>query len=186
MFSFLSCRRLRLQIQYRCKPQTDKMCPSLPSSSFVCDICFEAKFLPIKLSNCSHYFCYRCIYQWAKSQLAVDAELEYPNCPTCRQEFDVASTLYPIGGKTYHRFISFMGENIPKGIEKMALAQVGFFYSTTFCNDFEEPAYGVYLVRCHYCSDEWNLAEFQSLTDLQAEHSRARPWCPFGMVITID
>src|SRR2546422_8239965 len=122
MVIFLTRRRLRLKIQSRLKPQTEKMCPS---SSFQCDICFETKFHPVKLNNCSHYYCYPCIYQWAKSQLAADSGLEYPNCPTCRQEFDVAVSLYPKGGKTYHRFISFSGEKMPKGFGKMALAQVG-------------------------------------------------------------
>ena len=186
MVSFFSRRRRRLKIQSRFKPETDKMCPSLPPSSFECDICFETKFLPVELNNCNHYFCYHCIYQWAKSRLAADIKLQRPNCPTCRQEFDVAQTLYPIGGKTSHRFISFLGEDIPSWYEKMALAQVGFYYATTFCNDFEEPAYDFHLVRCHYCQMEWDLADYISLMDLQAAHSRARPWCPFGSVITVD
>ena len=184
MVDFLSRRRLHIQSHFN--PQTDKMCPSLPSSSFECDICFETKFLPVKLNNCSHYYCYPCIYQWAKSQLAADVKLDRPSCPTCRQGFDIAQTLYPIGGKTNHRFTSFLGENIPNLYEKMALAQVGFFYATTFCNDFEEPAYDFHLVRCHYCLLERDLSDYLSLADLQAEHSRARPWCPFGGVITVD
>jgi len=152
----------------------------------VCDICFQEKFNPVKLNNCSHFYCYPCIYQWAKSQLAADYELERPSCPTCRQEFDVGKTLYPIGGKTYHRFISFLGKKIPKGLGKLALAQVGFFYATNFCEDFEEPVCAAHLLRCHYCEEEWDLSGISSLADLQAKHSRARPWCPFGGIITID
>ena len=183
MVIFLTRRRLRLKIQSRLKPQTEKMCPS---SSFQCDICFETKFHPIKLNNCSHYYCHPCIYQWAKSQLAADSQLDLPTCPTCRQEFDVVETLYPIGGKTIHRFRSFFGEDIPKRLGKMALAQVGFFYATTFYKDFQGEIYDIHLVRCHYCQEEWNLSKISSLADLQAKHSRVRPWCPSGGVITVD
>src|SRR5919108_6595351 len=108
MVSFLF--RWRLSIQCCFNPQSNKMCPSLAPSFFQCDICLEVKFKPVKLNNCSHYYCYPCIYQWAKCQLSTHSELDLPTCPTCRQEFDVAPTLYPIGGKTYHRFSSFSGK----------------------------------------------------------------------------
>ena len=71
-------------------------------------------------------------------------------------------------------------------MKKLALAQVGFYYTTTFCKDFEQEVYDLHLVRCHYCQEEWNLSSIFSLTDLQAKHMRARPWCPFGSVITVD
>ena len=186
MVAFHSCIRLRRNIQSRFKPQTDRMCPSLSSSSFVCDICFEEKFHPVKLNNCSHYFCHPCIYQWAKSQLAADITLDVPTCPTCRQEFDIAPSLYSIGGKTIHRFNSFLGKNIPKRLGKMALAQVGFFYATTFCEDFENTLHDDHHIRCHYCQEEWNLSTISSLTDLQKKHSQRRPWCRFTYIITID
>ena len=181
MVSFLTRRRLNIQCCF--KPQTDKMCPSL---SFECDICLQVKFLPVKLNNCSHYYCHPCIYRWAKSQLAADSKLDLPTCPTCRQEFDVAQTLYPVGGKTAHRFNSFLGKNIPKGLGKMALAQIGFYYVTTFYKDFHEDVFHFHLVRCHYCQEEWNLSNISTVADLQGKHSRGRPWCPFGAVISVD
>ena len=44
-----------------------------------CPICFSAHLNPTRPNNCTHIFCFECLYKWS---------LNSSKCPYCRQVFN--------------------------------------------------------------------------------------------------
>lgn len=56
-----------------------------------CAICCESVLRhPVQISSCKHWFCFSCIWTWAKMSSALSSNHE-ASCPLCRQRFQVES-----------------------------------------------------------------------------------------------
>lgn len=54
---------------------------SVPKKKIDCGICLENTFKSVKLENCAHSFCKKCIYKWL---------YEHDSCPICRASVNIS------------------------------------------------------------------------------------------------